>query len=524
MRAEGPDAAPGHEAELASRLAAIVESSADAILGKTLEGVMTSWNAGAEHIYGYTADEMIGHNVSELIPPDRAGELEPILARLRHGERVEPFETRRRCKDGRIIDVSVCISPIRDSAGTVVGASTVARDVTERNRAEAERKTLARELQRYERLDTLGQLAGGIAHDFNNLLTAILNYASFVAEETASLPGVRADVEQIEAAALRGSRLTRQLLIFARREEIQPEVLDLTVVLAGVRDLVCTSIGSGVELRITPAASPRTIMADRGQLEQVVLNLALNARDAMPQDGILTIGSAAAELGGDYARLHPGVQPGRYVELSVTDTGTGIAPEVAARMFEPFFTTKPAGKGTGLGLSIVYGIVTQAGGSIDVDSAAGTGTTFRLYFPALDAPAAAAPRETDAGAGAVAQQPGVTILLVNDEPVVLRVASRILHRNGYSTLEAGTCEEALALASSASFQLLLTDSVMTGMSGLTLAELVAEVKPGVPILHMSGNSAGGLSQERIRGGELAFIQKPFTADELLAKVQAALGT
>ena len=227
MRAEGPDAVPGHEAETASRLAAIVESSADAILGKTLEGVMTSWNAGAEHIYGYTAGEIVGHNVSELIPPDRAGELEPILARLRHGERVEPFETRRRCKDGRIIDVSVCISPIRDSAGTVVGASTVARDVTERNRAEAERKKLARELQRYERLDTLGQLAGGIAHDFNNLLTAILNYASFVAEETASLPGVRADVEQIEAAALRGSRLTRQLLIFARREEIQPEVLDL---------------------------------------------------------------------------------------------------------------------------------------------------------------------------------------------------------------------------------------------------------------------------------------------------------
>ena len=265
-------------------------------------------------------------------------------------------------------------------------------------------------------------------------------------------------------------------------------------------------------------------MADRGQLEQVVLNLALNARDAMPQDGILTIGSAAAELGGEYARLHPGVQPGRYVELSVTDTGTGIAPEVAARMFEPFFTTKPAGKGTGLGLSIVYGIVTQAGGSMDVDSAAGTGTTFRLYFPALDAPAVAAPRGTDARARAVAQQPGVTILLVDDEPVVLRVASRILHRNGYSTLEAGTCEEALALASSAGFQLLLTDSVMTGMSGITLAERVAEVKPGVPILRMSGNSAGGLSQERIRDGELAFIQKPFTADELLAKVQAALGT
>ena len=519
-----PDAVPGHEAETASRLAAIVESSADAILGKTLDGVITSWNAGAEHIYGYTAGEIVGRNVSELIPPDRTGELEPILARLRRGERVEPFETRRRRKDGRIFDVSVCISPIRDSAGAVVGASTVARDVTERNRAEAERKKLAQELHRSERLDTLGRLAGGIAHDFNNLLAAILNYAGFIAEETASLPGVRADAEQIQAAAQRGSRLTSQLLIFARREEVQPEVLDLDAVLAGVCDLVRTSIGGGVDLRIIPAANPDTILADRGELEQVVLNLAVNARDAMPQGGSLTIETVAAELDGEYARRHPGVRPGRHVELSVSDTGTGIAPEVVARMFEPFFTTKPEGQGTGLGLSTVYGIVTQAGGSMDVDSAAGAGTTFRLYFPALDAPAVAVSRETGPGARTVARRAGVTILVVDDEPAVLGVASRILHRSGYSTLEAGTCEEALALASSGDFQLLLTDSVMPGMSGPTLAERVAELRPGMPILHMSGNSAGKLGEERIRDGELAFVQKPFTADELLAKVRAALGT
>ena len=526
MEVIGPDAVPGHEAETAARLAAIVESSADAILGKTLDGVITSWNAGAEHMYGYTASEIVGRNVSELIPPDRAGELEPILARLRRGERVEPFETRRRRKDGRIIDVSVCISPIRDSAGAVAGASTVARDVTERNRVEAERKKLAQELHRSERLDTLGRLAGGIAHDFNNLLAAILNYAGFIAEETASLPGVRADAEQIQAAAQRGSRLTRQLLIFARREEIQPEVLDLDTVLADVCDLVRTSIGGGIELRIIPAANPDTILilADRGQLEQVVLNLAVNARDAMPQGGSLTIGTAAAELDGGYARLHPGVRSGRYVELSVTDTGTGIAPEVVARMFEPFFTTKPEGKGTGLGLSTVYGIVTQAGGSMDVDSAAGAGTTFRLYFPALDASAVTASRGTGPRARTVAQRPGVTILVVNDEPAVLRVTSRILHRDGYSTLEAGSCEEALTLASSEDFQLLLTDSVMPGMSGTTLAERVAELRPGMPILRMSGNSAGVLSEERTRDGELAFLQKPFTGEELLAKVRAALGT
>jgi two-component system, cell cycle sensor histidine kinase and response regulator CckA len=516
----GPDAVPGHEFNAVSRLAAIVESSGDAILSKTLEGVITSWNAGAAHMYGYAPDEIVGRNVSELIPPDRAGELATILDRLRRGEQVEHFETKRRCKDGSIIDVSVCMSPVRDSSGAVVEASTVARDVTDRNRIKAERQELVRRLHESEHLDTLGRLAAGIAHDFNNLLNAIMNYAGFVAEETAGLPEVRHDAEQIQVAAQRAARLTRQLLIFARQEEIQPERLDLSAIITGLRDLVCTSIGAGIELRVALAADPGTVMADRGQMEQVVLNLAVNARDAMPEGGTLTIATGVTELGGEYDGLYPGARPGRYAELTVSDTGTGIPADVAARMFEPFYTTKPAGKGTGLGLSTVYGIVTRAGGTMGVDSAEGAGTTFRVYLPCTGAPAPAAPQHAAPGAG----RQGGTILIVDDEPVMLEVASRILRKDGYATLEAGTCEEALALASSADFQLLLTDSVMPDMSGPTLAEHIAELRPGLAVLHMSGNSAGVLSQDRIRDGELAFVQKPFNAHDLLEKVSAALDT
>ena len=295
-------------------------------------------------------------------------------------------------------------------------------------------------------------------------------------------------------------------------------MLDLGAIITGLRDLLCTSIGAGIEVCVAPVADRGTVLADRGQLEQVVLNLAVNARDAMPQGGTLTIATGVTELDSQYTRLHPGVRPGRYAELTVSDTGTGIPADVAARIFEPFYTTKPRGRGTGLGLLTVYGIVTQAGGSVGVNSAAGMGTTFRIYLPCAGEPASAAQRQAAPGAGGQ----GDTVLIVDDEPVMLEVASRILRKDGYATLEAGTCEEALALASSADFQLLLADSVMPGMSGPTLAEHIARTRPGLPVLHMSGNSAGVLSQDRIRDAELAFVQKPFTAHDLLAKVRAAL--
>ena len=379
MGIAGPD--PSAQ-ELAARLAAIVESSDDAILSKTLDGIITSWNSGAARMYGYPPEEIIGQHVAVLIPPDRRAELGPIFDRLRRGEPVEPFETKRRRKDGTIIDVSVRISPIRDQPGTVTGASAVARDITGRNQAEAQRRALEQELRRSDRLETLGQLAGGIAHDFNNLLAAITNYAGFIAEATAARPRVQADAVQIQAVASRGARLAHQLLIFGRQEPAEPALVDLNTLLTDTQELLRTSLGAPIEVRVRPADQPALVLADRSRFQQMLLNLAVNSRDAMPDGGSFRITVRHTELGDSYAAAHPGITPGRHVQLSVRDTGHGMSPEVAAHIFEPFFTTKEGGEGTGLGLSAVYGIVTQAGGCITVDSTEGDGSTFQICLPA----------------------------------------------------------------------------------------------------------------------------------------------
>ena len=516
MESEDPGVAALEEFDRAARWEAICKWSEDAIIGWTTDGVITNFNSGAERMYGYTADEIVGRNVSVLLLPERVKELTLIRERLRRGEHIPSYDSRSRHKDGHIVDVSVCLSAIRNPAGVITGLSSVARDITGRNRAEAERLALQRQLQEAERLETLGRLAGGIAHDFNNVLGAITNFAGFIAEESRDRPGVRADAEQIQAAAHRAAALTRQLLIFTQRDVTQPEALDLNLVIAEIGELLSTAVGGHVDLRIEAAADLPAIRADRGQLGQVLLNLAVNARDAIAQNGTLTIGTGLTELGADDDRVRPGVSPGRYVTLTVSDTGVGMSGEVAARIFEPFFTTKSVGKGTGLGLSTVQAIVTEAAGIVTVESEEGAGATFRLYFPAIDV-AVGTPE------AAPGDRPGqTTILVVDDEPALLEVTGRILRKDGYTTLQARTYEQALSLAASEDFQLLLTDSMMPGMTGATLAELITEMKPGTPVLHMSGYTAGVLDPERIRDGELPFIQKPFTAPALLEKVRRVL--
>jgi two-component system cell cycle sensor histidine kinase/response regulator CckA len=499
-------------------LAAVAESSADAIVGITLDGVITAWNAGAERMIGYSREEMIGANLSVLAPPGLAGEQQAILDKLRRGERVEVGEVRRLRKDNTIVELSYTISPIRDAGGVLVGGATVARDMTAVKRAEADQRVLERRLHQSERLESLGQLASGIAHDFNNLLSAIMSYAEFVADETADRPAVRADAEEIQAAAERGARLTRQLLLFSRSEPAQLSPLDVNAVVADISSLLSRTIGDHIELSISPAAGLPAIQADRGRVEQVLLNLVINARDAMPDGGVVTIETGLTELDDSYANAHPGTSPGHYVELTVNDTGTGMSPDVAARIFEPFFSTKPRGQGTGLGLSTVYSIVTQVGGSIRAESEEGTGTTCHVYFPAALAAAAAAP-DRPAPPG---DSTGDTILVVDDQPAVLVAASRILRQHGYATLEAGTYEEALELASSHDFRLLLTDSLMPHMSGSALAERITEFKPGLAVLYMSGKSQSEPDPAPGRNSGRASLRKPFTSQALLTAVSAAM--
>jgi PAS domain S-box-containing protein len=469
-------------------------------------------------MYGYTADEMIGRSISEIMPDDRVHELVPILSRLARGERVGHFETRRLRKDGTVVDVSVAVSPIVDEHGTVLGAASVARDVSERVRAEEDKRAMQTRLAQSERLATLGQLAGGIAHDFNNLLGVIISHASLLNDEAHGRPDMQADIRRIELAAQRAASLTRQLLIFARRDAAKPQDTDLDNVITEISELLSASVGESIQLRLDRATTPAVTRADRSHLEQVLLNLAVNARDAMPGGGTLTIATGAADLDEAHCAAHPDARPGHYVTLTVSDTGTGMSPQVAARIFEPFFTTKAAGRGTGLGLSTVYGIVARAGGSISVQSGKDAGTTFRVYLPAAAAaPAPAAP-------ASVGPAGGQRILVADDEPAIAAIVSRILAENGYSVLEAHGGEEVMSIASSPGFDidLLLTDSLQPRASGTDFAGRLSELRPGLRILHMTGD---GTAQPTAEHGteEVAVIAKPFTAQTLLEKVHAVLG-
>jgi two-component system cell cycle sensor histidine kinase/response regulator CckA len=516
-----------------ARLAAIVESSQDAIIGKSLDGVIASWNAGAEEMYGYTADEMIGRNISELIPADRAGELDPIIDLVRRGQAIQHFETQRVGKDGRILDMSIAISPIRDAVGTVTGASTVARDVTEITRAIVHRRALEAQLHRAQRLESLGQLAGGVAHDFNNLLAGVMNYSGLVSatlrEELSRLGlsndqamlTILDDVEQITKTAMRAADLTRQLLIFSRREVLPPQVLDLNILVSEMEGLVRRTIGQNVDHLTTSFADDLPFISiDRGQVEQVIMNLAVNARDAMPDGGELGIETSVFEIDEDDARLRA-LEPGTYVRLSVSDTGVGMSREVTTQAFEPFFTTKPTGEGTGLGLATVFGIVTQAGGEVSIDSEVGVGTTVRIHLPAW---MESSPEPRNAQPSAPSPGGGETILLVEDEGNVREPARRILARSGYTVLEASTADRALEIVrrQPGVVDLLLTDVVMPGRSGKELSDELLNLRPATRVLFMSGYSKNVIVHKGVLDEGVNLIEKPFSADDLLRAIRDIL--
>ena len=501
-------------------LAAIVESSADAIITKTLDGIITSWNPGAERMYGYSAAEAIGNNISIIVGAVEATELVDVLARLRRGERIDHYETRRFCKDGTIKDVSVTMSPVCDDRGNVTGGSAVARDISDRKQAEAHRELVEKSSQQAQRLQSLGQLAGGIAHDFNNLLAIIGNYVEFVAEETPADSPVQTDLAAIRRATERATALSRQLLVFARREPLQATTFDLNSAVEETQQLLARTIGAHIEVITNVAPRPLMIHADRGQAQQVLMNLALNARDAMPAGGTLVIETSVAEIDATLIDPQLALTPGSYARLIVSDTGAGMSPEVVAHIFEPFFSTKPKDQATGLGLATVHGIVAQAGGDIGVYTEPNLGTTMRVYLPLTDKPGDHPEQQP---AARPPRGHGQRILVVEDEDAIRALVVRILENHGFVTLAASRGAEALTLAGQNQLDLLVTDVVMPGMPGPQLAAIMKERHPAVGVLFMSGYS-DGLLIGRGDIGEVQLLQKPFTATELLSEVAAALSS
>jgi two-component system, cell cycle sensor histidine kinase and response regulator CckA len=496
-------------------LATVVEHSDDAIVGLTPEGLITAWNQGAERLFGYTAAEMVGQPATLLADHPGAEHQADVMARIRHGERGMSYEARRLRKDGSPVDLALTVSPIRDQAGTTIGISAIARDITAAKEAAERQRAVEERTNRAQRMESLGKLAGGVAHDFNNILAIIDNYTEFALDATTGQPEVQADLTQVRTAVKRASNLTSQLLTFTRGDAIQPQDVDVNAAITEVHGLLERTIGQHINLVAMPSPQPLIVHADPGQLQQVLLNLAINARDAMPDGGTLILEANTAALDGNEINMQPPLPAGTYARLLISDTGQGMSAETAGRIFEPFYTTKPQGKGTGLGLATVYGIVTEAGGSINVYSELGIGTTFRIYLPLVPDPSTVT---TAAALPAPPPGNGRTVLVVDDEPALARVVARILSNGGYRVLAAANGFEALALAAEHGCDVLLTDVIMPEMSGPRLAELLHEHHPGLPVLYMSGYSNGLLGSTHVIDHDIAFIEKPFTAAELLTKL------
>ncbi|MEV6300696.1 PAS domain S-box protein [Actinoplanes sp. NPDC051861] len=501
--------------EARATLEAVVEHTDDAIVGVTLDGRITAWNGGAERLFGWPAAEIIGESVAILADPAGKAEQQDVIARIRDGERSVYYESRRYAKDGTPIEAALSVAPIRDRSGEVTGLSVTARDITAAREAAERQRAIEERTNQALRLESLGKLAGGVAHDFNNILAIIVNYTDFALEEASANEALATDLRHVRSAADRAINLTRQLLTFTRGDTIQPQDVDLNAAIAEVHAMLGRTIGEHINLMMVPSKEPVVVHADPGQIQQVLLNLAINARDAMPDGGTLVLEANAAALDGDELDMQPPLPAGRYARLLVSDTGEGMSAEVASRIFEPFYTTKPRGKGTGLGLSTVYGIVTEACGSLNVYSELGVGTTFRIYLPMVAVPGRCS-------GATLRQEPpsgdGRTILVVEDEPALARVVTRILARAGYHVLTATGGAEALALFRQHGCDALLTDVIMPEMSGRRLAELIHESRPELPVLYMSGYSNGLLGTTHVLDGDIAFIEKPFTAHDLLHKV------
>src|SRR2546430_11901630 len=492
---------------------ALVEQAPLGIYRSTPAGRFVSANAALARMLGYSSPaQLLTLDMARDVYTD-PDERRRLVERDTYTDRVyDELEATWKRKDGTHIRVQLSVRASRDKDGRVEFYEAFVRDITTQRQLEAQ-------LVQAQKMEAIGRLAGGVAHDFNNLLTVILSYSELLLEELPKDSSNRDDIGQIRKAAQGASELTRQLLAFSRQQVLEPKVVDLNAAVTGIERLLARVLREDIQLRCTLAADAGTVRVDPGQLEQVIMNLAVNAPDAMPNAGRLTVATANVSLDETYMQARPLAAPGRYVMLAVTDTGTGMDAATQARIFEPFFTTKEVGKGTGLGLATVQGIVQQSGGFIWVYSEPNHGTCFKVYLPRVDAP----PAKAEAVAGDPLRGTG-PLIVVEDVEAVRAVTRRMLERYGYRVLEAADGEAAIRLAANSAehIHLLLTDVVMPNVSGRDLAEMFAKTFPSSKVLFMSGYTDDAIVRHGILQEGIAYLQKPFTPESLASKVRAVL--
>lgn len=501
----------------------LIDTAQTIVLVLDTEGRILRFNRYLEAISGYSAPDMQGKSWFETFLPaydrDRIRDLffRTVAGGPIKGKMVNPILDR----SGREHLIEWYNTKLFDTSGSLIGVLATGQDVTEREKAEEEKEQLHAQLHQAQKMESIGRLAGGIAHDFNNLLTPMIGYAEMALMDLNPADPLYRDFEEIREAAERAKNLTGQLLAFSRRQMLEMKVVNLNNIIASFKKMLQRIIGEDVEIITSLDPNLVNIKGDPPQIQQVLMNLSVNARDAMPQGGRLTIKTANVILDKSYAKGRPGVKPGQYAMLAVSDTGVGMGRETIDKIFEPFFTTKAPGKGTGLGLATVYGIVKQHGGNIWVYSEPGRGTTFKIYLPQTtgDAqPEQVAKKQPERAVGKG------TILVVEDETAVRKLACNILHSHGYEVLEAGSSPEALRLAEThgGPIDLLLTDVVMPQMNGRELYRQIASLRPDMKVLYMSGYTDDVIAHHGVLDGQIEFLQKPFTVDGLVRKVREML--
>jgi PAS domain S-box-containing protein len=497
------------------------ENAKDAIYVHDLAGHYIMVNKAGEDLIGYSREEILQMRISDVVPRHYLDHIHTRLKEKLADHSLTIYECEAIRKDGNRVPIEVSSRLIYEN-GVPVAVQGSARDITERKRAEEALRASQLQLQQSQKLEAIGQLAGGVAHDFNNMLTAIIGYTDLSLRRVGLENPIRRNLEETKKAAERAASLVRQLLAFSRKQILEPKVLDLNDVVKDMHKMLTRLIGENIKLATRLETDLGSVKADPCQVEQIIVNLVVNARDAMPRGGRVTIETANVSLDAQTAAKHVAVNPGEYVMLTVSDTGSGMDQETQARIFEPFFTTKEVGKGTGLGLSTVYGIVKQSGGNIWVYSEPGFGTVFKVYLPRIDEATANSiarlAQESNAPRGTE------TILLVEDEDVVRGLTRKILMQAGYNVLDARSGNEAIRLCAThaGSIDLLLTDVVMPEISGKEVADRLLELRPSIRVLFMSGYTDEAIVQHGVLDANVKFIQKPFTWIALTRKVREVL--